>query len=121
MDYLCRRTRRRTQEESRGGTRGETWSEETGFHLLDVRESHRHHLAGRSSSSDMKMNQHRCILAEGIRAFAEDHQEDKADLSRFVEAFRQGWKVYRVIEHKKDTLDTFMEAMNNVLWVSEST
>ena len=69
----------------------------------------------------MKMNRHRGILAKGIRAFAEEHQEDKADLSRFVEAFRQGWKVYRVNEHKKATLDTFMEAMNNVLWVSEST
>ena len=69
----------------------------------------------------MKMNRYRGILAEGIRAFAEDHQEDKADLSRFVEAFRQGWKVYRVNEHKKASFDTFMEAMNNVLWVSEST
>ena len=69
----------------------------------------------------MKMNRYRGILAKGIRAFAEEHQEDKADLSRFVEAFRQGWKVYRVNEHKKATLDTFMEAMNNVLWVSEST
>ena len=68
----------------------------------------------------MKMNRYRGILAEGIRAFAEYHQEDKGDLSRFVEAFRAGWKVYRVNEHKKATLDTFMEAMNNILWVSES-
>ena len=67
----------------------------------------------------MKMNRYRGILAEGIRAYAEDHQEDKADLSRFVEALRQGWKVYRVNEHKKASLDTFMEVMNNVLWVSE--
>ena len=32
----------------------------------------------------MKINRYRDILAKGIRAFAEEHQEDKADLSRFV-------------------------------------
>ena len=69
----------------------------------------------------MKVNRYRSVLAEGIRTFAEDHQEDKADLSRLIEAFRQGWKVYRVNEHVKATLDTFMEAMNNQLWQPEST
>ena len=69
----------------------------------------------------MKMNGYRGILAEGIMTFAEDHQEDRADLSRLIEAFRAGWKVYRVNEHTKATLDTFMEAMNNQLWVTEST
>ena len=68
-----------------------------------------------------KMNRYRGVLAEGIRTFAEGHQEDKADLSHLIEAFRQGWKVYRVNEHVKATLDTFMEAMNNQLWVPEST
>ena len=66
-----------------------------------------------------KMNRYRGVLAEGILAFAEGHQEDKADLSRLIEAFRQGWKVYRVNEHVKATLDTFMAAMNNRLWVPD--
>ena len=68
-----------------------------------------------------KMNRYRAVLAEGILAFAEGHQEDKADVTRLIEAFRRGWKVYRVNEHVKATLDTFMEAMNNQLWQSEST
>ena len=73
------------------------------------------------ASLGAKMNRYRAALAEGILAFAEGHQEDKADVSRLVEAFRQGWKVYRVNEHVKATLDTFMEAMNNQLWKPEST
>ena len=68
-----------------------------------------------------KMNRYRAVLAEGILAFAEGHQEDKADITRLVEAFRQGWKVYRENEHVKVTLDVFMEAMNNQLWQPEST
>ena len=68
-----------------------------------------------------KMNRYRGVLAEGILAFAEGHQEDKADLTRLVEAFRQGWKVYRENEDVKATLDSFMEAMNNQLWQPEST
>ena len=55
-----------------------------------------------------KMNRYRGVLAEGILAFAEGHHEDKADITRLVEAFRQGWKVYRKNEHVKATLDTFM-------------
>ena len=66
-----------------------------------------------------KMNRYRAVLAEGILAFAEGHQEDKADITRLIEAFRQGWKVYRVNEHVKATLDTFMAAMNNQLWVPD--
>ena len=65
-----------------------------------------------------KMNRYRAVLAEGILTFAEEHQEDKADITRLIEAFRQGWKVYRVNEHVKATLDTFMAAMNNQLWES---
>ena len=72
------------------------------------------------ASLGTKMNRYRCVLADGILAFAEGHQEDKADLSRLIEAFRQGWKVYRVNEHVKATLDTFMEAMNNQLWQPDS-
>ena len=72
------------------------------------------------ASLGTKMNRYRSVLAEGILAFAEGHQEDRADLSRLVEAFRQGWKVYRVNEHVKATLDTFMEAMNNQLWQPDS-
>ena len=66
-----------------------------------------------------KMNGYRGVLAEGILAFAEGHEGDKADLTRLIEAFRQGWKVYRENEHVKATLDTFMAAMNNRLWVSD--
>ena len=66
-----------------------------------------------------KMNRYRAVLAEGILAFAEGHQEDKADITRLIEAFRQGWKVYRENEHVKATLDTFMTAMNNRLWVPD--
>ena len=73
------------------------------------------------ASLGTKMNRYRGVLAEGILAFAEGHQEDKADITRLVEAFRQGWKVYKENEHVKATLDTFMEAMNNQLWQAEST
>ena len=66
-----------------------------------------------------KMNRYRGVLSEGIMAFAEGHQEDKVDLTRLIEAFRQGWKVYRENEHVKATLDTFMTAMNNQLWVCD--
>ena len=66
-----------------------------------------------------KMNRYRSVLSQGILAFAEGHQEDKVDLSRLIESFRQGWKVYRVNEQEKTTLDTFMLAMNNKLWVPE--
>ena len=66
-----------------------------------------------------KMNRYRSVLSQGILAFAEGHQEDKVDLSRLIEAFRQGWKVYRVNEQEKTTLDTFMLAMNTQLWVPE--
>ena len=68
-----------------------------------------------------KMNRYRAVLAEGILAFAEGHQEDKADITRLIEAFRRGWKVYRENEHVKATLDTFMAAINNQLWQPEST
>ena len=73
------------------------------------------------ASLGTKMNRYRAALAEGILTFAEGHQEDKADITRLVEAFRQGWKVYRVNEHVKASLDTFMAAMNNQLWQPEST
>ena len=73
------------------------------------------------ASLGTKMSRYRAVLAEGILAFAEGHQEDKADITHLVEAFRQGWKVYRVNEHVKGTLDVFMEAMNNQLWQPEST
>ena len=66
-----------------------------------------------------KMNRYRSVLSKGILAFAEGHQEDKVDLTRLIESFRQGWKVYRVNEQEKTTLDTFMTAMNNQLWVPE--
>ena len=68
-----------------------------------------------------KMNRYRAVLAEGILAFAEGHQDDKADITRLVEAFRVGWKVYRENEHVKATLDAFMEAMNNQLWQPDFT
>ena len=66
-----------------------------------------------------KMNRYRSVLSEGILAFAEGHQEDKVDLTRLIESFRRGWKVYRVNEQVKTTLDTFMTAMNNRLWVPD--
>ena len=68
-----------------------------------------------------KMNRYRAVLAEGILNFAEGHQDDKADITRLVEAFRVGWKVYRENEHVKATLDAFMEAMNNQLWQPDFT
>ena len=71
------------------------------------------------ASLGTKMNRYRNVLAQGIFTFAEEHQEDKADITRLVEGFRQGWKVYRVNEHVKATLDTFMAAMNNQLWVPD--
>ena len=66
-----------------------------------------------------KMNRYRSVLSKGILAFAEQHQQDKVDLTRLIESFRQGWKVYRVNEQEKTTLDTFMTAMNNQLWVPD--
>ena len=66
-----------------------------------------------------KMNRYRSVLSEGILAFAEGHQEDKVDLTRLIESFRKGGKVYRVNEQVKTTLDTFMIAMNNQLWVPD--
>ena len=68
-----------------------------------------------------KMNRYRAVLAEGILAFAEGHQDDKADITHLIEAFRVGWKVYRENEHLKATLDAFMEAMNNQLWQPDFT
>ena len=73
------------------------------------------------ASLGAKMNRYRAVLAQGIFTFAEEHKEDKADITRLVESFRQGWKVDRENEHVKATLDAFMEAMNNQLWQPEST
>ena len=66
----------------------------------------------------LNMNQYKGILVEGI---AEEQPGDEAHLSNLVDAFRAGWKVYRVEQDKKAAMDAVMEAMNNELWVSEST
>ena len=68
----------------------------------------------------MKMNKYRGILAKAILEFAGEHEEDLADLSRMGDAFRAGWKVYREKEDEKATVDAFMEAMNNRLWIPKS-
>ena len=65
------------------------------------------------------MNRYRALLADTILEFAEEHQEEQANLDRLVDAFRAGWKVYGESEEEKATVDVFMKEMNNELWVSE--
>ena len=66
-----------------------------------------------------KMNLCRLVLAEGIKTFAENHEGDKAKMDHIVDAFRAGWRVYRVNGDKKATMDAFMKAMDNELWFNE--
>lgn len=66
-----------------------------------------------------KMNHYRGILAKAVLEFAEGHQDDEADLSRLVDAFRAGWKVYREKEDESTTVNVFMKGMNNQLWVKK--
>ena len=68
----------------------------------------------------MKMNAYRSALAKAILEFAGEHEHDLADLSRMGDAFRAGWKVYKEKEDEKATVDVFMEAMNNRLWIPKS-
>ena len=72
------------------------------------------------SEIGMKMNRYRGILAKAILEFAGEYEEELADLSRMGDAFRAGWKVYREKEDEKATVDAFMEAMNNRLWIPKS-
>ena len=70
-------------------------------------------------STGVKMNRYREILAKGIMTFADGHEDEDADLSRLVDSFRTGWKAFKQNEDEKATLDVFMKAMNNELWVQE--
>ena len=67
----------------------------------------------------VKMNRYRVILSKAILDFADGHEDDEPDLNRLVDAFRAGWKVFRQEEDEKTTVDAFMKAMNNQLWVNE--
>ena len=69
--------------------------------------------------ANRRMNLFRLVLADGIKNFAENHGRDKAKMELFVDAFRAGWKVYKVNGDKKATLDVFMETMKNELWFNE--
>ena len=67
----------------------------------------------------VKMNRYRVILSKAILDFADGHEDDEPDLNLLVDAFRAGWKVFRQEEDEKTTVDAFMKAMNNQLWVDE--
>ena len=71
--------------------------------------------------ANKKMNQFRRVLAQGILAFAQNHEGDTPKMDLFVNAFRAAWKVYREGGDETTTLDVFMNEMNNELWTpSES-
>ena len=71
--------------------------------------------------ANKKMNQFRRVLAQGILAFAQNHEGDKPKMDLFVNAFRAAKRVYRDGGDETTTLDVFMNEMNNELWTpSES-
>ena len=49
------------------------------------------------TSVGLKMNDYKTLLAQGILKFAKEHQEDRANMDRLVDAFRAGWKVYIMV------------------------
>ena len=67
--------------------------------------------------TNKKMNQFRNVLAQGILAFAQNHERDRPKMDLFVNAFRAAWKVYRDGGDEKNVLDVFMNEMNNELWI----
>ena len=70
-------------------------------------------------SINEKMERYRSILAKGVVAFAGGHEDARPKMERFVDSFRAGWKAFKQNEDEKATLDVFMKAMNNELWVEE--
>ena len=71
------------------------------------------------TSVGLKMNDYKALLAQGILKFAEEHQENRANMDRLVDAFRASWKVYRECEDGKRTMDVFMKEMNSQLRIPE--
>ena len=67
--------------------------------------------------TNRKMNLFRRVLAKGVLKFAEEHTEDTAKLDRLVDSFRASWKVYKEHGDEEKTMDVFMKAMNNELWL----
>ena len=47
--------------------------------------------------------------------------DDTPKMERFVDSFRAAWKVYKKDGDEKATLDAFMKAMDNELWISDDT
>ena len=68
--------------------------------------------------TNKKMNRFRNVLAQGILAFAQNHERDRPKMDLFVDAFRAAWKVYRDDGDEKNVLDVFMDVMKNELWTS---
>ena len=64
-----------------------------------------------------KMNLFRKVLAQGVLKFAEGHMDDTPKLDRFSDSFRAAWRVYKEDGDKEKTMDAFMKAMDNELWI----
>ena len=64
-----------------------------------------------------KMNLFRKVLAQGVLKFAEGHMDDTPKMERFVDSFRVAWKVFKKDGDQKATMDAFMKAMGNELWI----
>ena len=69
---------------------------------------------------NVKMNLFRRVLAQGISKFAEGHLHDTPKTERFVDSFREAWRVYKEDGDKEKTMDAFMKAMDNELWTSSN-
>ena len=67
--------------------------------------------------TNRKINLFRRVLAQGVLKFAEKHTEDTAKLDRLVDSFRTAWKVYKEHGDHEKTMDAFMKAMDNELWI----
>ena len=64
-----------------------------------------------------KMNLFRKVLAQGVLKFAEGHMDDTPKMDRFSDSFRAAWRVYKEDGDKEKTMDVFMKAMDNELWI----
>ena len=71
--------------------------------------------------TNRKMNLFRNVLAQGVLKFAEKHEGDTPKMDLFVDSFREAWKVYKKDGDHEKTMDAFMKAMDNELWISEDT
>ena len=69
--------------------------------------------------TNRKMNLFRNVLAQGVLKFAEKHEGDTPKMDLFVDSFREAWKVYKKDGDHEKTMDAFMKAMDNELWISE--